>query len=200
MTPSLSRGLNSLALLAISLVLVVAFADQILNGDLPCPLCILQRAGFVGVAAGLAFNVKFGPRPSHYGMVILSAIIGGAISARQTLLHIVPGTGAYGDAILGLHFYTWALVLFVLCVAGSAVMLLFDRQFEAPAPFAPPVGAGLLGGLAICLALLLALGNGISTVLECAGGLCPDDPTGYQLLDDGSLDGLLKPIREMMGR
>ncbi len=48
MTPSLSRTLNAVGLLAISAVLAVAFFDQLVFGDLPCPLCLLQRAGFVG--------------------------------------------------------------------------------------------------------------------------------------------------------
>ena len=42
-----------------------------------------------------------------------------------------------------------------------------------------------LAGLALAsfaLFTVLALGNGVSTVLECGGGLCPDNPTGYLLL------------------
>lgn len=180
LTPEFSRQLNVLGLLAIGAVLLVAFYDQFVGGELPCPLCILQRAGFVGVGVGLALNVKFGPRPSHYAIAILSAMAGGMVSARQVLLHIVPGTGTFGAAIFGLHFYSWALLLFIVIVAGCALLLLFDRQFEA----APAVRR--LGGLALAafaLIALLALGNGVSTVLECAGGLCPDNPEGYLLLD-----------------
>jgi len=36
--------------------------------------------------------------------------------------------------------------------------------------------------ISFALAGLLALGNGVSTVLECGGGLCPENPTGYLLL------------------
>lgn len=183
------RTLNALGLLAVAAVLIAAFVDQIAFGDLPCPLCILQRAGFLGVATGLALNVRFGPRPSHYGLMLLSAIAGGAVSMRQTLLHIVPGEGAYGDAFLGLHFYAWALILFIICVAGTAVLMLFDRQFVEPSP--APARAGIGGLLAIVLVALLALGNGVSTVLECGGGLCPGTPTGYQLIQDGTVGRLL---------
>ncbi|WP_051356781.1 disulfide bond formation protein B [Azorhizobium doebereinerae] len=180
-----SRLLNALGLLAVSIVLIVAFVDQIVLGDLPCPLCLLQRAGFVGATLGLALNVKFGPRPSHYAVVILSAFGGALISTRQVLLHIVPGTGTYGDAFLGLHFYSWALVVYMAIILGSAVMLLFDRQF-APAEAGAGTRGGATFGLAIvALAALLALGNGVSTVLECAGGLCPDNPTSYLLLPGG---------------
>jgi hypothetical protein len=112
-------------------------------------------------------------------MMILSAACGGAVSVRQTLLHIVPGTGTYGDALLGFHFYTWAAIVAALVVIGSAVMLLFDRQFERDER-----AGGSLAGLALAafsVAALLALANGISTVLECGGGLCPENPTGYLL-------------------
>lgn len=179
LTPELSRFLNALGLIAVGVVLLAAFYDQLMGGELPCPLCILQRAGFVGVGVGLALNLKFGPRPSHYAIAMLSAVAGGAVAARQMLLHIVPGTGTFGAPFLGLHFYTWALLLFIVIVAGCAVLLLFDRQFEPQPPVHKLAGLALL---AFGLIALLALGNGVSTVLECAGGLCPDDPSGYLLL------------------
>lgn len=180
MTTGLSLRLNVLGLLAIAGVLAFASVDQFLFGDLPCPLCLLQRAGFAAAGVGLALNLRFGPRPSHYAVTILSAVAGAAISLRQVALHIVPGTGSYGNPFLGMHFYTWAFLLFSLIVAGAALMLLFERQFEkidkGPEPL---VGAGL----AIFLLFgLLTFGNGVSTFLECGGGLCPDNPTEYLLL------------------
>lgn len=180
MTPLLSLRLNALGLLALSGVLAFAFADQILYGDMPCPLCILQRAGFAAAGFGLALNLRFGPRPSHYAVTILAAVMGGSVSLRQMALHIVPGTGSYGDAFMELHFYTWAFLLSGLIVVGTAMMLLFDGQFRDAKKAAAP-----LGGLAMAvfgLFALLTLGNGVSTLLECGGGLCPDDPTDYLLL------------------
>lgn len=198
MSPHFSRTLNAFGLLAVSVVLIAAFADQILFGDLPCPLCILQRAGFLGVAMGLALNVKFGPRPSHYAVMLISALAGAAVSLRQTLLHIVPGEGAYGDAFFGLHFYAWAFAIFMVCVAGTAALLLFDGQFAGEGRTLARMGA--FGGTMMGLALLLALANGISTGLECGAGLCPDNPTGYQLLGNGSLGDLLPALRKTVGQ
>ncbi|HEY9211336.1 MAG TPA: disulfide bond formation protein B [Ancylobacter sp.] len=182
-SPKRSHILNALGLIAVCAVLGFAFLDQFVNGDLPCPLCILQRAGFVGVGLGLALNLKFGARPSHYGIAILSAMVGGFISARQVLLHIVPGTGTYGDPFLGLHFYSWAFALSVVITAGCAVLLLFDRQFEPLPPDVAPRRLGTLGLVGFVLFGALSLGNGASTVLECGQGLCPDNPTGYLLLE-----------------
>lgn len=188
MTPTFSRLLNGLGLILVGVVLLIAFYAQLAEGELPCPLCILQRSAFAAVMAGLALNVCCGPRPSHYGLIIVSALAGAAIAARQTLLHIVPGTGTYGAPILGLHLYTWALVLFLAIVLGSALLLLFDRQFatEGGHGRATRIGGaslGVVGAAGLVLALLMTLGNGVSTVLECAGGLCPDDPQTYLLLD-----------------
>lgn len=180
MTASLSRTLNAFGLLAVGLVLIAAFLDQFLLGELPCPLCLLQRVGFVGAALGLALNVKFGPRPAHYAVTILSACFGGMVSIRQILGHIVPGTGTYGSAILGLHYYSWALLIFGAIVLGCTARLFFERQFAEPD--AAPARATGFGVAMIALAVALALANGVSTILECGAGLCPDNPVVYELL------------------
>ncbi|WMS41007.1 disulfide bond formation protein B [Acuticoccus sp. MNP-M23] len=179
MTPTLARQLNALGLIAISLVLVAAFADQFLGGDLPCPLCILQRAGFALAGAGLALNLICGVRPGHYGLVIVGAVTGAAIAGRQILLHIVPGSGGYGPPILGLHLYTWAFIIFAIVVVVTALLLLSAKQFDA---LSRPRG-GLLPRLALALFVLVVVGNGVSTLAECAGGLCPDDPVAYEGLE-----------------
>ena len=106
----LSRLLNALGLIAVDTLLVIAFVDQLWFRDLPCPICILQRAGFVAAGFGIALNLLFGPRPSHYGMTIVGAAVGAAIAMRQILLHIVPDSGSYGNAVFGMHLYSWAFI------------------------------------------------------------------------------------------
>jgi disulfide bond formation protein DsbB len=180
MTPELSLRLNAVGLLAVSAVLIFAFADQFFLHDLPCPLCILQRGAFVVAGFGLALNLRFGPRASHYALVLIGALAGAVVASRQILIHIVPGTGSYGHELLGLHFYSWAFIVFVVMVLGTAVMLLLDRQFAKDE--VPVDRLTVFSQIAFLLFGLLALGNGLSTVLECAGGLCPDNPTDYLLL------------------
>jgi hypothetical protein len=46
-------------------------------------------------------------------MSVIAAVGGACISIRQILLHIVPPDPGYGDPVLGLHLYTWALLVFV---------------------------------------------------------------------------------------
>ncbi|ODR96424.1 disulfide bond formation protein B [Methyloceanibacter superfactus] len=181
MTADLSRLLNALALIALDTVLVLAFVDQLWFRDLPCPLCILQRAGFFAAGFGIALNLFFGPKPSHYGIAILGAIAGGIISMRQILLHIVPGTGSYGNAIFGMHLYTWAFIAFALMIVGCAVMLLDDRQFSRAEPIS--MRLKVLPLTALLMFLVLAVTNVASTVALCGAGFCPDSPKDYMLFE-----------------
>lgn len=195
MSAHLARQLNVLALLGVGGILAYAFADQVLFSDLPCPLCLLQRVGFALAGFGFALNVIFGSRPSHYGLAIIGALAGAAVAVRQVLLHIVPGSGSYGDPLFGIHFYTWATIAFLAIILGCAGMLLFDRQFHAAADGKPRSdnlsgsreGSRRLALSGLGLAAVLVFGamvvlNAGSTVLECAFGMCPDNPTDYQLL------------------
>ena len=182
MTADLSRLLNALGLVAVDTVLVLAFADQLWFRDLPCPTCILQRAGFIAAGFGIALNLIFGPRPSHYGLAILGAMVGGIMSADQVLHYIVPGTGSYGNAVFGLHLYSWALIGFALIVVGSAVMLLFDRQYEPAGPL--PLRLTVLPLTAVALLALIAVANIVSTLAICGFGLCPEAPGGYLIFND----------------
>ncbi len=52
------RSLNVLGLLGISGVLLVAFIYQLVLGELPCPLCLLQRGAFVALGLGFLFNIR----------------------------------------------------------------------------------------------------------------------------------------------
>ena len=176
---ALARALNALALLGICGVLLVAFYWQLARGELPCPLCLLQRAAFLGCGLGFMLNVRFGSSEAHYGVVIVSALVGGAVAVRQVLLHIVPGTGSYGSALLGMHFYTWAAVAFFLIALFAAALLFIEAQFaEGVSDWRPTATAQVLGWLFV----LIVLGNAVSTLLECGFGPCPDNPTGYELL------------------
>jgi disulfide bond formation protein DsbB len=176
-----ARTLNALGLLGCCAILLVAFGYQFVLGELPCPLCLLQRAAFAATGIGFALSVRFGPRPSHHGVAILGALAGVVLASRQVALHIVPGTGGYGSTLLGLHFYTLALVAFAALIALVGVLLLIQDVVGIE----PKVqrGADAFGKACLLLFLCVALANAVSTAAECGGGLCQDDPTRYEALD-----------------
>jgi len=116
MSPKTAVTLNALALYAISGILSVAFYWQLDHGELPCPLCLLQRVGFAALAVGPILAIRNGPKPQYLGLSIIAALVGAGVAARQMLLHIMPGDPGYGTTLLGLHFYTWAFVCFVAAI------------------------------------------------------------------------------------
>jgi disulfide bond formation protein DsbB len=175
---SLSLTLNALSLYALSAVLIAAFAMQFVRHELPCPLCLLQRALMCALAIGPILNLRFGPRPSHYALSMLAALAGAAVSARQILLHILPGDPGYGSATFGYHYYTWAFILFAAALALLALMLLLDGQFRA-AGAAPQSGA--LTHIGVLLAIGLTAANILSTLAICGFASCPDNPVRYEL-------------------
>jgi disulfide bond formation protein DsbB len=174
----MARLFDTLALLGISAVLATAFYYQLALGELPCPLCALQRVGFLVAGVGLMLNLRVGPSAANYGLVILTSIAAGSASLRQVALHVVPGSGSYGSALFGFHFYTWAFVGYGALIAYVGVMLLASDSTRE-------VRTTRMSGFetAVCaLFFLLAAGNVLSFFLECGFGPCADDPTGYQLL------------------
>lgn len=180
MTPQLAVRLNALALYAISAILMVAFYWQMAYDELPCPLCLLQRVAFTALAVGPVLTLRHGPRPAHYGLVIIAALMGAAIAARQILLHILPGDAGYGSVFLDLHFYTWAFLCFVAAILAAAVMLTFAKQFvpEAKAP-----ARGKLEDVAVWLIIGVTALNAGSALLECGFSGCPANPVRYELLN-----------------
>jgi disulfide bond formation protein DsbB len=169
------RLLNILGLAGVSLVLLVAFFYQLVLGELPCPLCLLQRGAFAAIGIGFLLNIRFGSSTAHYGIVLISAVIGAATSSRQMLLHFKPGDTGFGSALLGLHFYTWGLVAFMAYVVYTGILLFIEAGNHREEN---PVQDGL-GRAALWLFLLVVAGNLVSTLLECGVGPCADNPTGY---------------------
>jgi len=177
-----------LEILVLCCVLLGAFGIQFFEGELPCPLCILQRLGMMLAATGAAFilvkwkdgELSPGDYMVGHGMVILAALGGSFVSIRQDLLHIMPGDPGYGDPVMGLHLYTWALVVFVCLVGSSAVCLLFNGWFlEGRAR------TGWWSKAALGLLALLILANTANIIVEQGFHfLLPDDPPRYQLLHD----------------
>jgi disulfide bond formation protein DsbB len=177
-TRALSLTLNALSLYALSAVLIAAFAMQFSRGELPCPLCLLQRAFMCALAIGPVLNLRFGPRPSHYALSMLAALAGAAVSVRQILLHILPGDPGYGSATFGYHYYTWAFILFVAALGLLTLMLLLDSQFDRTEAEPRPAAAARV---AVLLAIGLTAANILSTLAICGFASCPDNPVRYEL-------------------
>lgn len=176
---TIARILNMVALAALLLVLAGSLFLQFGLGEQPCPLCLIQRSGMIGLAIGPMLNLVRGLRPAHYAISILAACVGGAGSIRQILLHIAtPGDEGFGPAVLGFHLYTWADIVFVIAVIGCALLLMWSTPFSAndtgilgTKSAMRAIGIGFMAWVVLDLAIIL-----LAIIPECGVGMCPDDP------------------------
>lgn len=166
--------INSLDVLGIVLVLAMAFIFQFVFNELPCPLCLLQRAGFLITSIGFLLNLRYGVRPGHYVLSLLGALLTAFIALRQIALHVIPGTGAYGSSILGMHMYTWSFVLSMVILVFTSLTLGLDAQYRV-AKKKPLLFMGVTHTVFI-LVLIIAVLNVISVFSECGFMPCPDNP------------------------
>lgn len=188
MLRSLGFWIAHVNVLGICLVLLGAFGVQFGAGEMPCPLCMLQRMAMMLCALGPAYvilrarqgAVTVTDLATGYGMSVFAAVGGAAISSRQILLHILPGDPGYGAPVLGLHLYTWALVVFVVVLLDSGLNLIFCRALEpGPVTFGWPskLVIGLFAGVIFANAVTVFLLEGFHWTL-------PDDPARYELFHD----------------
>jgi disulfide bond formation protein DsbB len=165
------RDLNALIVIILSGILLGAFGVQFIMHEKPCPLCLLQRLGMIGVATGMLLNMWFGVRMSHYALALLSALMGGFVALRQISLHVCPGFPEFGLPVLGLSLYTWSFIVFVCVVLAVALLLfLYDPKESQEAP--PP--ANSWSKLAFGLIFFVAVANIVTTLMQCGLGPCAD--------------------------
>lgn len=169
-------------------VLAGGFIVQFAGAEFPCPLCVLQRMAMILTALGPAYliararegEVSTTDYMTGYGIAVLGALAGMAMSTRQVLLHITPHDPGYGSAVLGLHLYTWALVTFLVVLAWSGVSLVFARELRPRS-----VRYGWISRIVLWLLLALVAANLVVVFAE--EGLhwfLPDNPARYQILHD----------------
>ena len=178
--------INLIGVLGLCFVLSSVYFVQFVWHEFPCPLCLLQRMAMLGVAFGLMLNLRNGVKPAHYGLSILSAMLGAGIATRQILLHIAPKPGdtGYGTPIFGLHLYTWALLIFLAAIVIIGLLLFAERQFDGTANVASFVPKSMVQTIRVAcwILLIICVSNFVIAFLECGFGPCPDDPVEYQLL------------------
>lgn len=156
--------------------------------ELPCPLCITQRMAMMLASLGPIYIVVQTLRGKGSrsvlvrgtGMAILGAVLGMAMSARQILLHIAPGDPGFGEPLMGMHLYTWALISFVVVLIFCAVMLLVS---PTAVPAAPRSSIGCTVAWVVVWLFLATIAINAVVVFAEAGWhlFLPDNPTSYRL-------------------
>jgi disulfide bond formation protein DsbB len=163
----LAWALNAILVLILCAVLCGALYVQLSWHEEPCPLCLLQRVGMIGVAVGALLNLRCGTQMGHYGLAILSAVAGGTVALLQTGSLAVEGK-SFGTPVFGLHLYTWSFLVFASCIAGIGLLLLLEPFPAADVKRRGRAVVWILGGLLLAITLT----NVVLTARQCGLGLC----------------------------
>lgn len=167
------------------LILTGSVAQQLIFGELPCPLCVAQRIAMMLCALGpvhILLWTRDGALTARtaavgHGIAIIAALLGTIAAGRQALMHILPGDPGFGSPVLGLHLYTWALIVFACQIAASGVMLI-----ATPAVDGTPVMWGTIGRAAVIAFAVIVVVNLLLVVAQAGLHLnLPDHPTEYLL-------------------
>jgi len=173
-----------LVMFVIAGILTTAMSLQYANGELPCPLCLLERVAMFGVCFGIILNFRRGFSYQNTGFSLLFAIVLLVVAVRQTLLDIYPRPGHeyIGSAIFGIHMPVWSVIIALTLLTAYAIKLaiLGDDEFlrEVDVGEFPVMRkiADILGIYVIALCLI----NLASVVVQCGFGEC--HTFGYKLL------------------
>ncbi len=174
-----------------TVVICAGLFVQFAQWEYPCPLCMIQRMFMALAALGGAYIVRKATAGTitvrdyqvGWGLAIIGCLVGGFASWRHTMLHILPGDPGYGGAVLGLHMYVWAWILFVAGIGAIALVTSFAPVTSSTAPLTPAMRN--LGYAAVGFFALIMLVNLVAVFAEA--GLhwyLPDDPVRYQLFYD----------------
>ena len=165
-------------------ILTTAMVYQYADGELPCPLCLLQRLAMFGVCFGLVLQFRYGASFQNSGISLFFAVFLLIVSVRQTLLDIYTRAGHeyIGSTVFGLHMPVWSvLIALALITAFAAQMLLWGdvRHNRRISLRKFPVLRSVAVILSLYVVLIAAI-NTASVAVQCGLGQC--HTTGYALL------------------
>ncbi|MEN0097797.1 MAG: disulfide bond formation protein B [Brucella pseudogrignonensis] len=110
----------------IAAILTAAMVLQYANGEIPCPLCLLQRVAMFGVCFGIILQFRHGFSYRNTGMSMIFSLFLLIVSVRQTLLDIYPRPGHeyIGTSVFGLHMPVWSILIAVALLIAFAFQLI----------------------------------------------------------------------------
>jgi disulfide bond formation protein DsbB len=173
-----------LVMLVIAGILTAAMTLQYVNGELPCPLCLLERVAMLGVCFGIMLNFRRGFSYQNTGFSLLFAIVLLVVSVRQSLLDIYPRPGHeyIGSAIFGIHMPVWSIIIALTLLTAYAIKLaiLGGDEYLREADLSEFPAIRRIADVLSIYVIAICLINLVSVVLQCGFGEC--HTFGYKLL------------------
>ncbi len=143
MRRNLIYSILGLAVLVLSIVPIgtAVFLLGFAYGDSPCVMCWEQRTGMAIIALIGLFLLRYGPKPRYIGLATLVGAWGVFMGMRHVGMHAARDIGqGFSLEIFGAHTYTWALLIYWVCLVTMSVLLMMMKAedfTETPRPLGP---------------------------------------------------------------
>ena len=165
-----------LVMFVIAGILTAAMTLQYGKGELPCPLCLLERVAMFGVCFGIMLNFRRGFSYQNTGFSLLFAIVLLVVAVRQSLLDIYPRPGHeyIGSAIFGIHMPVWSIIIALSLLAAYAIKLaiLGGDEYLRAADVAEFPAIKRAAELLSLYVIVICVINLVSVILQCGLGEC----------------------------
>lgn len=162
--------------LGMSIILTAALVLQYAAHELPCPLCLLQRLAYFGIAFGAVLSLRVGYSIRHSGLSMLFAIFLLIVSVRQSMLDIIPRPGHHwiGSTVLGLHMPVWSVIISLVVLTAFALKfsILHQGHFLKHAHINNFPIIKWVAHLAMWYLILLCIINFVSIIFQCGFHIC----------------------------
>jgi disulfide bond formation protein DsbB len=178
---ALDRLILVVMLAVLAAILTAAMVMQYAFGEIPCPLCLLQRVAMFGCCFGLMQQLRSGTSQRGTGIALIFTVLLLVISVRQTLLDLFPRPGHdyVGSAVFGIHLPVWSVVISVALLLGFAIRLALFGGAPDTADAERRLPHAVVQALAVYVIVICAI-NFLSVVAQC--GLDQCHTFGYRLL------------------
>jgi len=173
---ALNYAYLSLVMFVIAGILTMAMTLQYANGELPCPLCLLERVAMLGVCFGIMLNLRRGFSYQNTAFSLLSAIFLLIVSVRQSLLDIYPRPGHeyIGSAIFGIHMPVWSIIIALSLLTAYAIKLaiLGGDEYLREAELADFPAISKIASVLSLYVIAICVVDLASVMLQCGLGEC----------------------------
>src|SRR6185312_17557822 len=161
-------------LLTLAGILTFAQILQFKGGEIPCPLCLLQRVAMLGVCFGLIRDLREQPSLHNAGLSMIFALLLLVISVRQTLLDIYPRPGHeyIGSAIFGIHMPMWSVLIAAALLFAFAVKFAVLGEGGKLTPLKKFPALASMAKLLSLYVIALCVVNFVSVVVQCGADAC----------------------------
>jgi len=123
---------HAFLIIVLTTIVAISISMQLLDLQLPCAFCILQRGLMLMTAIASTLCLRFGIHLRYLTLSLLSSLLGMAISLSQIALHACPQFPIFGNPVFGLSLYTWSFLIFSTSTLSIVASLFFYKEENRP--------------------------------------------------------------------